>query len=79
LRLYTHTHTGDCLLENKKINLNNAEILNKNIKLNKGRTTPIFNNGIGLSLSAFWKKIKSYKNNKYLIRYKEVRAGPKNF
>jgi len=35
---------------------------------------PIFNKCIGLSLSTFCKKIK--EKNKYLIRYKEVRAGP---
>jgi len=74
LRLYTHTHThtGDCLLENKKTN-NKVEIKNNSIKFNKGRTMPIYNKGMGLSLSAF---VAASKNSKYLITYKEVRAGP---
>jgi len=73
LRLYTHTHThtGDCLLENKKTN-NKVELKNNNIKFNKGRTMLFFSSGIGLSLFAFFKKIK----DKYVIIYKEVRAGP---
>jgi len=33
---------------------------------------PFFSNGLGLSLFAFFKKIKG----KYVIIYKEVRAGP---
>jgi len=90
LRLYTHTHThtGDCLLENKK--LNNVEHINNNIKFNKGRTMPIFEKGIGLSLFAFVKeKIVVQKLNYILhgkcyigiesFRYKflkKVRAGP---
>jgi len=36
----------------------------------------IFNKSIGLSLNAFWKELRNLKNNKYLIAYKEVRAGP---
>jgi len=34
---------------------------------------PIYNKGMGLSLSAF---VAASKNSKYLITYKEVRAGP---
>jgi len=74
---YTHTHTGDCLLENKKTNNNYAGIVNKNIKINKGRTMSIFSKkGVGLSLSAFFYKIKNHNTIKYLIIYKESRAGP---
>jgi len=69
---HTHTHTCICLLENKKANLNNVENLNKSIKLNKGRTMPIFNRGIGLSLFAFVKmKIvlsQQHKMMSYILR-----------
>jgi len=37
---------------------------------------PIYNKGMGLSLSAFVEGLRSFKKNKYLITYKEVRAGP---
>jgi len=86
LRLYTHTHThtGDCLLENK--NTNNAEHINNNTKFNKDRTMPIFNNGIGLSLFAFVKE-KNVSRKLYHTCYidikgfgdkflRMVRAGP---
>ena len=82
------TRPQDCLLENKKVN--NVENINNNKEFNKGRTMPIFEKGIGLSLFAFVKeKIVVQKLNYILhgkcyigiesFRYKflkKVRAGP---
>jgi len=73
-----------CLLEDKKIK--NVEIINNNIKFNKGRAMPIFNKGIGLSLFAFMQQ-KIVSQKLYYIYYiyikgleykflRLVRAGP---
>ena len=60
--------------------------MNNNVKFNKGRTMPIFNRGVGLSLFAFVKE-KIVVQKIYYIYYtgieglgceffKKVRAGP---
>ena len=63
MRLYTHTHTGNCHLENK-IKVKNVD--NKN----KGRTMLSYSN-IGLPLCAFAKQMFTTRLN-----YKRGRAGP---